>query len=935
MTTNDKHWKQLNELLAQALQQPTGERDAWITATCADDPALAAELRELLTFDVEETGGIAASIATASARATASVIGTLIGSYRITGKIAEGGMGVVYVGEREGADFDHRVAVKVMHSHKLDEVARERFIAERQILATLNHPNIARLIDGGVSEDGLPYIVMEYIEGENIADYCTRNKLDNAGILRLVMSVCGALQYAHNQLVIHRDIKPSNILVDSSGAPRLLDFGIAKLLQQDGSEGEQTQAELRVLTPLYASPEQLGSQPVSTAADVYGVGLLLYRLLTGRLPYTPTSDHPRDVENAILSTPAEAPSSAVTRADNPSLEQWSSRQRKALRGDLDTILLKALRKEPERRYATVNALSDDLERYLGQLPINARRDTLAYRANRFVARHRLPVALTSLLIVTAVGLTAFYTARVSTEREVAQQTADFLTGLFVDSNPYQRSRKDLTVAELVSTGADEIIKDTSLAPLVRARLLNTIALVLNNVSQTDRAEPLAEESLSLYDNLDAPEDRLKALRTLHNVRRSQGRYDDGLVILAETRELARQIYGEQSLEVGVIACTSAYLHYRKGDYDKMYEEAALSLALHEANLPENDYGLTCPYSSLGTYYQVTGDKRKALDYKERYAKLTERHLGPDDPSLASSLHSLGITYIDLGDYRKAIDYLRRALAIRQRSSDGADFQAPLSMYSLAHAMGKLGQYGEAHQLFKDLVALQIEQSGATHDRVAYWLNGHGDMLANLGATALADQAFQRATDIYTQIDKPVGHFDRSVTLVGHGKVARDRGDLDEAQSLMQRALTIREDTIGKTHTFTQLSRIDLADVLRRQDRLADARVAFDLALTTLQANGDDKHPTTAQALTGLAQVELAEGRHGKARQLLEQSIDMTKESIGIDHMDNVDRRILLADAMAQEGDAETADVLRAAAKATRDMIMADWTTALAENSDGI
>ncbi len=930
MTTDEKRWQQLNELLAQALQQPTSQREAWVAEVCSDDPELAADLLELLKYDAEETGNLRASIATASARASKSVIGTTIGAYRITDKIAEGGMGVVYMGQREGADFDQRVAVKVMHSHKFDEVAEARFVAERRILASLNHPNIASLIDGGMTPDGLPYIVMEYVEGENIADYCASHKLDNKRIIRLVVDVCSALQYAHNQLVIHRDIKPSNILVDASGAPRLLDFGIAKLLEQDGSSGEQTRAEWRALTPLYASPEQLGNQPVSTAADVYGVGMLLYRLLTGRLPYTPTSDHPRDVENAILSMPAEAPSSAVTHVGGTATEQWVLRQKKALRGDLDTILLTALRKEPERRYATVDALAEDLGRYLKQLPIRARGDTLGYRMQKFVARQRLPVALTGLLLASAIGLTMFYTARINTEREVALQTAEFLTGLFVDSDPYRRSREGLTVAELVTTGADKVMADESLDPLVRARLQGTIAKVLKNVAEGDRAEALIHEALAYFeDNHPVSQDHATALWTLSDVFLLQGSYPEGIDAINKARELYETLYGARSFEVGRAACAAAYLHYRNGDYDAMYEDALFSLDVHESLLGDGDYEMRCPHTTLATYYQIVGNIPKSIEHETIATELVAKHLGPDSVAYATSLQNLGINHTDLGNYREAVTLYREAIEIRRRVSGGADHELPLVMYSMAHTTGKLGEFGEAHRLFIELISLQIEQTGETHDTVAYWLNGHGDLLANLGATAQADEAFQRAMEIYAAIDKPAGHFDRSVTLVGLGKVARDRGELETAEALMQRGLDIRSDQISETNTFTQLARIDLADVILRQGRIADARATFEQALEVLRGNGAGEHPTAAQGLTGLAEVAMAEGDPADAIRLLEQAITITEASIGRDHLDNVKRRLLLADAYELAGDAEQATALRGPAIELRDNIMAEWNAVLA------
>ncbi|MEO0365568.1 MAG: tetratricopeptide repeat protein [Pseudomonadota bacterium] len=930
MMNNNKRWQTLNRLLAEALEQPAESRDAWIRHACDGDASLEAELRELLAYDPEETGGLSDAIAKASARATDAAIGSLVGAYRVTSKIAEGGMGVVYAGEREGADFEQRVAIKVMHSRSFDEVAEARFLAERQILATLSHPNIASLIDGGVTDDGLPYLVMEYIEGINIADYCVRKQLTNEQILRLVTEVCGALQYAHNQLVIHRDIKPSNILIDASGAPRLLDFGIAKLLPADGGDSQQTRPEWRALTPLYASPEQIGNQPISTAADVYGVGLLLYRLLTGQLPYSPTSDHPRDIEDAILSTPAEAPSSAVTRADGRD-DRWLTRQKKALRGDLDTILLKALRKEPERRYATINALSEDIQRYLSQLPIRARRDTLTYRASRFVARNRIAVALATLLIVSAVSLTAFYTVRVNTEREIAEQTANFLTGLFEDSNPYQRSRDQLTVAELVTTGAETVANDASLAPLVRGRLLVTIARVLNNVGQAERAEPMLDEALGLFDRAESPEGHMDAVAVMADVRLFQARYQEGIDLLTSAIEISRRQYGEGSIETGALTCKKAYLHYRDSDYPAMYEQASIVRTIYEEILPEDDLRLNCPYGTLSTYYQVTGQPRVALEFDKRILAVKEAAYGLDDFKIANTAQNIGVNYIDLGDFESAITYLKRAVAIRDSVTDGADRQLPQTMYSLAHALGKLGRFGEAHEMFLKLIDMQYERTGKVHDTVAYWLNGHGDMLANLGSTDEADDAFTRAMSIYETIDKPEGHFDRSVTLVGLGKVARDRGDLDAAEALMREGFEIRVKTITDKHSFTQLARIDWAEVLRRQGRLDEARTEFEGALAMLQSNGNGEHPTAAQALTGLAQIELSESRFDEAEHALARAIEMTAESIGRDHLDNVDRQLLLADVLTAQGDDANALPIRATNRAARAEIMAEWRAALAAN----
>ncbi|MEO1204575.1 MAG: tetratricopeptide repeat protein, partial [Pseudomonadota bacterium] len=266
------------------------------------------------------------------------------------------------------------------------------------------------------------------------------------------------------------------------------------------------------------------------------------------------------------------------------------------------------------------------------------------------------------------------------------------------------------------------------------------------------------------------------------------------------------------------------------------------------------------------------------------------------------------------------------------ATDGGDRDLPLAMYSMAHATGKLGEFGEAHRLFLELMELQIQYTGDTHDTLAYWLNGHGDLLANMGATALADAAFNRAMEIYEIIEKPKGHFDLSVTLVGLGKVARDRGDLASAEDLMRRGLAIRIDTIREAHSFTQLARVDLADVIRRRGRLDEARATFDEAIANLESNGDGEHPTVAQALTGLAEIEIAENDPDEAIQLLERAIAMTEGSIGRDHLDNVQRRLLIADALELRGDPDAAAVLREPAVAQREDILADWNEAIAAES---
>ena len=298
MTDDRKRWQRINALLESALRRDEAERDAWLREACGADSALYEEVAQLLAFTGEQTGDIGSAIREVAGSLepdlAAPMDGRRVGAWRIRRKIADGGMGSVYLAHRVDADFEQTAAIKLLPPHRLDPAATARFVEERRILASLEHPNIARLIDGGMLDDGVPYIAMEYVDGVSIERHCREQNPDNEAILRLLLKVCDAVQFAHRKLVIHRDIKPSNILIDRQGVPKLVDFGIAKLLAEDAVGKDLTRADQRIMSPLYASPEQIAGQPITTAADVYGLGLLAYRLLTGRMPYTETSERPAD-----------------------------------------------------------------------------------------------------------------------------------------------------------------------------------------------------------------------------------------------------------------------------------------------------------------------------------------------------------------------------------------------------------------------------------------------------------------------------------------------------------------------------------------------------------------------------------------------------------------------------------------------------------------
>ncbi len=430
-------WRQIRQILEQALDLAPDCRSDFLEKACAGNTAIRREVEALIAADERAgTAFMAGNAVDASAILTgpeeqASRTGTRIGPYLMVEEIGRGGMGTVYRAVRADHQYRKQVAIKVVRGGLGDEFRMRRFRAERQILANLDHANIARLLDGGATEDGRPYVVMEYVEGRPIDEYCDQRRLSLPERLKLFRTVCSAVAYAHQRLVVHRDIKPANILVTESGEAKLLDFGIAKMIDPEESGVEQTLTGMRLMTPEYASPEQVRGEQITTASDVYSLGVVLYRLLTGRRPYGSTGRVSGDILQAVIDTEPEKPSASITRADTLTAESISDTRdeipeklQRRLKGDLDNIVLKALRKEPERRFASVDQFSEDIRRHLEGLPVIARPDTLFYRSSKFIRRHTAGVAagiiaLLTLMVGMVITVHETYVARA--ERAKAEQ----------------------------------------------------------------------------------------------------------------------------------------------------------------------------------------------------------------------------------------------------------------------------------------------------------------------------------------------------------------------------------------------------------------------------------------------------------------------------------------------------------------------------------
>ena len=721
-----ERWQQIKDVLATALEIVPAERASYLDRSCSADASLRHDV-DLLLLDEEKLNPRFLSD-TALAVATAEVlpeepsrwIGRRIGVYRILEQIGAGGMGEVYSAVRADDEYHKQVALKVVRAGQDCGFVITRFKNERQILATLDHPNIARLLDGGTTQEGTPYFVMELIEGQPIGEYCDAHRLSISDRLALFTQVCSAVQYAHQRLIIHRDIKPGNILVTSQGTPKLLDFGIAKILGLDtlAPANDPTLTAFRVLTPGYASPEQIKGQPMTTSSDVYSLGVVLYELLTGRTPYRVATRSSHEVARAVCDDEPERPSASIRRVDAEgnglstprTCEEFSAARggspeklQKRLRGDLDNIVLMALRKEPSRRYSSVEQFAGDIRRNLATLPVVAQRDTARYRISKFVARHRAGVlaAVTVALALVAGLLITMREARLANRR--FNDVRGLANSLIFDVHD---SIKDLPG----STPARKIIVDRAL------RYLNVLAQESNGDMGLQRELAAAYERVgtvegdytenNLGDSQGALASYQKALEIRKQVDAGSRDWNDHLALAQNYRLVGHQQWANGDLhgarehidraiaisenlnqaqpenakilsELGFDYGASARLGYPEdraarqkiaGDYRRALAADEILLKLKPDDVTVL-YGYSLDLSGLG-FVLTESDPQAGLANYEKALEI-DRKLSQMSPEpryqrrVAVDYGSIASVYDDVGDYARAADYDVRDLAIFQ------------------------------------------------------------------------------------------------------------------------------------------------------------------------------------------------------------------------------------------------------------------------------
>ena len=691
-----ERYQQIKALYHAALERAAEERAPFVAQACGDDGELRAEVESLLSADGETHGfvdsyGVKAvlpelpSLTTASPTASelatqplpASRENQRIGSYRLIREIGHGGMGAVYLAERADREFKQRVALKLIKRGMDTNEIIARFRHERQILAALDHPNIARLLDGGTTADGLPYFVMEHVEGQPLDVYCASHNLTLHERLELFRTVCGAVHYAHQNLVVHRDLKPANILVTAEGVPKLLDFGIAKVLNPAlmSDTLAPTATSARPMTPAYASPEQVRGQTITTASDVYALGVILYETLTGQRPYEVKGVELSEVMRAVCESVPNRPSTAAVKsatvkgkADTTTDHAETARWRKQLEGDLDNIVLMALRKEPQRRYASVEQFSEDLRRHLAGLPVSAREDTFKYRAGKFVARNRLAVAASAIIAVLLSGFlvtTLVQSRRIARERdraqlerEKAEKVSAFLVDLFKVNDPSEAKGNAVTARELLDKGAQKIGAELKDQPETQAKLMDTIGMAYDGLGLYPQALPLIEQSLATRQRTlgIAHAEVGDSLRSLAQVKFNQGEFEAAAQRSRAAVEVLRKAYGNEHLKVAQALSDLGLTLLFKGDAAgaEPYSREAVTILRKLPNVPSEV--LLATVSNYGNVLRQNSKYVEATQCLEESLALSRQTRGDDHPDTIIVLGGVALLLSD--EDNPAIDLAR-------------------------------------------------------------------------------------------------------------------------------------------------------------------------------------------------------------------------------------------------------------------------------------
>ncbi|MEO6655155.1 MAG: serine/threonine-protein kinase [Pyrinomonadaceae bacterium] len=800
---NAANWIQVKEIFSSALEVEPEWRDGFVAKLCGNDDALRAEVESWLASHAESEGFIDTPVF--SANEIFSHItpfeGRHFGKYTIIREIGHGGMGAVYLAERSDGEFEQKVALKIVRQSIAEEQIIDRFKRERQILASLNHRNIAKLLDGGVSDKGEPYIVMEFVEGTTISDFAEHNQLNLRARLELFIKVCAAVEFAHRSLVVHRDIKPGNILVTKDGEPKLLDFGLARLMENDGSmDAAQTRTAFRALTPAYASPEQLRGEPITTASDTYSLGVVLYELLSGKRPFELKTTSFVEIIRHISTDEPVRPSDAANQAVSPSPHPRVSAS--LLKGDLDNIVLMALRKEPERRYKSVGDFVEDVGRHMQNLPVSARPSTFRYRSEKFIKRNKIAALAASVIVLAILSglIVSLWQADVArrqrdlanAEKLKAEHINQFLSEALAYSNPAAavagtNNRRDATISQMLDDFAPRIETELADQPEIRAELQRTVGMAYH----------------------------------------SQLRFSDAERYLNAALETQLNLYGDDDKEIAYTLTCLATLQSSKGDFAASKQSLQKAIAIYHNQPPIDQLHIRVFSAALATSGDLSwtqGDYKAAeSDYLEALALASQLH-GNARETVADAKIGLGMTRFAQGRLDEAVTLLRDAVST-YRDMPHTRWKLPQALNSLGQVLTWKNQFDEALTILRESAAISLEVWG--ENKYVYprslWLQVYA--LCFKGECSAAEKLLDKAEELCNSNfpdNKPINanNYDARNLFLTH------TGHPREGEKFGKLSIELYQSTMNRGATSITLARLHLAESLIAQKKYEEAEAVL-------------------------------------------------------------------------------------------------------------
>ncbi len=837
-------WERIQTLFHDAAELPAPDRLAFLKSTCSDDQSLIADVLALLEEDSRggsllERGVAQVAYQMVGDAVHASIRSGQFGPYRIKEMLGEGGMGAVYLAERD--DLGNLVAIKILRDAWFSPARRERFASEQRMLAQLNHPSIARLYDANTLEDGTPWFVMEYVDGVPLTEYCRKNACSIEERLKLLRLVCEAVQYAHQHALIHRDLKPSNILVKRDGSVRLLDFGIAKQIEGLDVPPDQTRTALRLMTPAYAAPEQIRGDRVGVQTDVYALGVILYELLAGRLPFDLSHKTAAEAATVITTQEPAKPSAAAREAAEKSAESPSVPvAAKAAWADLDVLCLTAMHKDPERRYQSVEALIRDVDHYLKGEPLEAQPDSLRYTFGKFVRRNWQAVSAAAMAIAIVGGLVIFYTVRLTTARNTAlaeaartQRIQRFMLNLFQGGDPSAAPADDLRVVTLLDRGVLEA-RSLDAEPAVQAELYQTLGGIYQQLGKFGQADTLLQSALASRKSLFGPDsaETAQSVLALGSLRDAQARYEEAERLVRQALDVDRRRLPRNDPAVPKAMLVLGRVLEDRGAYDQSIATLEQTVQLYSApGSSTADLADTLHELANAHFYAGHYDTSESLN--QRVLVMYKQIYGDHHPRVADILINLGAIRLDLGHYPEAERFDRQALDIVQAWYGKDNPETATDLTILARALVRQNRFDEAVGLLQQSLAIKERVFGKVHPSVASTLNELGTVAMQEGKYDAAEQYFKRMEDIYRAVFGE-HHYLLGTALSNLASVYSAEHQWSHAEQLYRQAIPIYVEALSATDINTGIARIKLGRTLLRQHRYSEAetesRAGYDILI---------------------------------------------------------------------------------------------------------